>query len=42
MALAAVKAAFEPEVLKKAKEELMKSTGGKYVSAVPPEIKPNV
>ena len=42
MALAAVKAAFDPEVLKKAKEELIKSTGGKYVSAVPPEIKPNV
>lgn len=42
MALTAAKAVEQPELLKKAKEELVKSTGGKYVCAVPDDIMPNV
>lgn len=42
MALTAAMAIDDPELMAKAKEELIKTTGGKYVSAVPAEIKPNV
>ena len=42
MALTAAMAIDDPELMAKAKEELIKTTGGKYVSAVPAEIKPNI
>ncbi|MEA4920754.1 MAG: amidohydrolase [Clostridiaceae bacterium] len=42
MALTAAMAAEDEALLKRAKAELKKTTGGKYVSAVPPEIKPNI
>jgi aminobenzoyl-glutamate utilization protein B len=42
LALTAAKAIDDPEMLKRAKEELVKATGGKYVSALPPEVKPNL
>ena len=42
MALTAAKAIAQPELLEKAKAELVRTTGGKYVSAMPPEIMPNI
>ena len=37
MALATIKTMEDPELLQKAKEEWVKSTGGKYICHVPPE-----
>ena len=42
LALTAVMAMEDEELLKAAKEELVKSTGGQYVSAMPAHIKPNI
>ena len=40
MALATIKTMEDPELLQKAKEEWVKSTGGKYICPVPPETVP--
>ena len=40
MAYAAVKAMQSPDVLKKAKEEYIKSTGGSYICPVPADVEP--
>ena len=42
MALTAVMAVSDPELLKKAKEELIKSTGGKYECPIPADVKPTL
>ncbi len=42
MALTAAMAIDDPELLKKAKEELVKSTGGKYDCPIPADVKPTL
>ncbi|MBQ2651441.1 MAG: amidohydrolase [Clostridia bacterium] len=42
MALTAAKAIADPELLAKAKEELVKATGGKYECPIPAHVKPTL
>lgn len=42
MALTAAKIVDDPELLKKAKEELVKTTGGRYECPIPADVKPTL
>ena len=42
LALAAIRLMENPELLAEARKEHFEKTGGKYVSAMPPDLKPHI